>query len=203
MLTAVACLPPPALTVLIDCLGLHKLLCLRRLQVMLDSKRDDYIYIYVYMAFRTMEDYFFFIFTSITSIKKQQSPIAINSPATSSQLFPAFGISSSCSILTSLLPYLQNNHIMSSNSTTNSIDDFQGCTAISPECPVEGTAYSYYPNLGANAFFTAIFALLLSIQLFQGCKWKTRSYMIALGLGCLGETIGTAAPLTSPLLALG
>ncbi len=91
---------------------------------------------------------------------------------------------------------------MSSNST-NSIDSFQGCTAISPECPVEGTAYSYYPNFGANVFFTAIFAVLLIIQLFQGFKWKSRSYMIALGFGCLGETIGTAAPLTSPLSELG
>lgn len=88
---------------------------------------------------------------------------------------------------------------MSSNSTTNSSNNFQNCTAISPECPVEGTVYSYYPNLGANAFFTAIFALLLLIQLFQGFKWKARSYMIALGFGCLGETIGTAAPLNTSI----
>lgn len=86
---------------------------------------------------------------------------------------------------------------MSSNSTTNSNYEFRNCTAISPECPLEGTVYNYYPNLGVNIFFAAIFALLLLIQLFQGFKWKARSYMIALGFGCLGETIGTAAPLDS------
>lgn len=81
---------------------------------------------------------------------------------------------------------------MSSNST-NDANTYQDCTAISPECPIEATVYSYYPNFGANVFFTAIFAALLIIQLFQGFKWKSRSYMIALGLGCLGETIGIAA----------
>lgn len=92
---------------------------------------------------------------------------------------------------------------MSSNSTTNSNNNFQNCTAISPECPVEGTVYSYYPSLGANAFFTAIFALLLIIQLFQGFKWKARSYTIALGFGCLGETIGTAALLNTSISVHG
>lgn len=91
---------------------------------------------------------------------------------------------------------------MSSNSTTNN-NLYQSCTAISPECPIEGTVYNYYPNLGANAFLSAIFALLLLIQLFQGFKWKARSYMIALGFGCLGETIGTATPLNTPISALG
>ncbi|KAF2787448.1 RTA1-domain-containing protein [Melanomma pulvis-pyrius CBS 109.77] len=71
------------------------------------------------------------------------------------------------------------------------------CTAIGPdpsgsglECTIEGTLYGYYPSLGANAFFAAFFGLCLVLQLGLGIKYKTWTYMIALGFGCLGELIG-------------
>ncbi len=70
------------------------------------------------------------------------------------------------------------------------VTDTSNCTAISPQCPLDQTIYGYYPNLGVNAFFTALFGILLVAQLFQGIKWKARSFMIALGFGCLGETVG-------------
>jgi hypothetical protein len=69
------------------------------------------------------------------------------------------------------------------------------CTEVGPECPVEGTLYGYYPSLGANAFFTAFFALCLIIQLGLGIRYKTWTYMIALSLGCLGEVVGYAGRL--------
>ncbi|CAG5141966.1 uncharacterized protein ALTATR162_LOCUS1050 [Alternaria atra] len=69
------------------------------------------------------------------------------------------------------------------------------CVEVSPDCPVEGTLYGYYPNLGANAFFAAFFALCLIIQLGLGIRYKTWTYMIALGLGCLGEVVGYAGRL--------
>lgn len=64
------------------------------------------------------------------------------------------------------------------------------CKSVSPECPVEGTLYGYAPNLGANAFFAAFFGLALVLQLYLGIRYKTWTYMIAVGLGCLAETIG-------------
>ncbi|KAF1941692.1 RTA1-domain-containing protein [Clathrospora elynae] len=64
------------------------------------------------------------------------------------------------------------------------------CIEVGPECPVEGTIYGYYPSIGANAFFAAFFGLCLIIQIGLGIRYKTWTFMIALGLGCLGETIG-------------
>ncbi|KAK4695116.1 hypothetical protein P7C71_g2571, partial [Lecanoromycetidae sp. Uapishka_2] len=66
----------------------------------------------------------------------------------------------------------------------------ENCTAISPLCPVDQTTYGYYPSLGANAFFCAIFAICCIANVVQGIKFKTWTYMIALGLGSLTEAIG-------------
>ncbi|KAF2802692.1 sphingoid long-chain base transporter RSB1 [Mytilinidion resinicola] len=64
------------------------------------------------------------------------------------------------------------------------------CTKVGPECPVEGTIYGYYPSLGGNAFFAAFFGLALLVQLFQGIKWKTWTFMIGLGFGTFAECVG-------------
>lgn len=69
-------------------------------------------------------------------------------------------------------------------------DSVQNCTNVSEYCPVDLTIYGYYPNLGANAFFCAFFALCLGIQLVLGIRYKTWTYLVALGFGCLGEAIG-------------
>lgn len=64
------------------------------------------------------------------------------------------------------------------------------CTAISLECPVEGTTYGYYPSLGWNAFFVAWFGLAAIINLLLGIRYKTWTYMIAIFLGAAGECAG-------------
>lgn len=65
-----------------------------------------------------------------------------------------------------------------------------GCKDIGPNCPVENTIYGYYPNLGLNAFFIAIFALAAIIQLFLGTRYKTYFYAYVITAGCIGEAIG-------------
>lgn len=69
----------------------------------------------------------------------------------------------------------------------------QHCTDITAQCTVEKTIYAYYPSLPANALFCGAFGLLLAVQLFQGLKWKSWTFMIALALGCLGEAVGMTA----------
>ena len=69
-------------------------------------------------------------------------------------------------------------------------DPYINCESISPECPVEATIYGYYPDLGANAFFCVIFGVCLAVQIYQGIRWKTWTFLVALGLGCLSESIG-------------
>ncbi|KAF9734367.1 hypothetical protein PMIN03_004677 [Paraphaeosphaeria minitans] len=64
------------------------------------------------------------------------------------------------------------------------------CESVGPQCPVEGTVYGYYPSLGWNAFFAAAFGLAFILQLGLGIRYKTWTYMIGVGLGCLGELIG-------------
>jgi uncharacterized membrane protein len=64
------------------------------------------------------------------------------------------------------------------------------CDSITPECPVEGTLYGYTPDLAANAFFAGFFGIALIAQLYFGIRYKTWTYMIAVGLGCLAECVG-------------
>jgi hypothetical protein len=67
---------------------------------------------------------------------------------------------------------------------------FAGCISVTPECPVGGTVYGYYPNLPANAFFAAVFGILLVAQLIIGSWTRTWTFMLAVGLGVFGEMVG-------------
>lgn len=58
--------------------------------------------------------------------------------------------------------------------------DPMDCSAVSPECPVEASIYGYYPSLGANAFFVAIFAICLVANVYFGIRYKTWTYMTAM-----------------------
>lgn len=64
------------------------------------------------------------------------------------------------------------------------------CESVTPDCPVEGTVYGYYPSLGWNAFFAGAFGLAFLLQLGLGIRYKTWTYMIGVSLGCLGEALG-------------
>ncbi|KAF1965423.1 RTA1 domain-containing protein, partial [Bimuria novae-zelandiae CBS 107.79] len=75
--------------------------------------------------------------------------------------------------------------------TPPKVQPAEWCTSVLlPECPVEGTVYGYYPSIGWNAFFAAAFGLAFILQVGLGIRYKTWTYMIGVGLGCLGETIG-------------
>lgn len=67
------------------------------------------------------------------------------------------------------------------------VDD---CTSVSPLCPVEATIYGYVPNLGANAFLLASFALLAIAQLGLGIKGKTYFFCGVMVIGSIGEALG-------------
>ena len=82
-------------------------------------------------------------------------------------------------------------------------DPYADCVNITPDCPVEQTIYGYYPNLGANAFFCAFFGVCMIAQIYQGIRYKTWTFLVALGLGCLSEAIGKAILSTCFLLQSG
>ncbi|KAH6629091.1 RTA1 like protein-domain-containing protein [Boeremia exigua] len=77
-------------------------------------------------------------------------------------------------------------------SNCTAIGEVVNWKGVDVECTIEGTLYGYAPSLGANAFFAAFFGLCLIVQLVQGIRYKTWTYMIALCLGCIGEGVGYA-----------
>jgi hypothetical protein len=50
----------------------------------------------------------------------------------------------------------------------------------------------YQPNVGANAFFLAIFAVSFIAQLVLSSRYKTWSYLVGMGGGLILEIIGYA-----------
>ncbi|KAL8937646.1 MAG: hypothetical protein Q9211_003580 [Gyalolechia sp. 1 TL-2023] len=69
-------------------------------------------------------------------------------------------------------------------------DNYDNCTQVTDYCVVEATIYGYRPNLGANIFLLVIFAVFGVIQMVQGLRWRTWTFMIAMALGSLTEVIG-------------
>jgi hypothetical protein len=66
----------------------------------------------------------------------------------------------------------------------------EDCTSVSPTCPVSATIYGYYPNLGGNSFFTAVFAVLLIAQLVIGVWKRTWSFTAWVSIACFLELLG-------------
>ncbi|KAF4997873.1 hypothetical protein FDECE_11955 [Fusarium decemcellulare] len=64
------------------------------------------------------------------------------------------------------------------------------CIHVSEECPVEYTIYGYRPSLWVNSLLAALFGIAAIIHVVLGIRFRTRSYAIALTLGCLSQAIG-------------
>ena len=62
-------------------------------------------------------------------------------------------------------------------------------------CPVSESIYGYRPSLAWNALFLAIFAASSLVHAFQGIHHKTWTFLIAMVVGGLCETIGNAGRL--------
>ncbi|ORY04386.1 RTA1 like protein-domain-containing protein [Clohesyomyces aquaticus] len=70
--------------------------------------------------------------------------------------------------------------------------NFRHCLEISPKCPVNATLYGYYPNMGANAFLCALFAVCCIVTIVVGIMTRTWTYTLALGIGTFLEAAGYA-----------
>ncbi|KIW82567.1 hypothetical protein Z517_05594 [Fonsecaea pedrosoi CBS 271.37] len=64
------------------------------------------------------------------------------------------------------------------------------CTDVTPRCPVEHSIYGYFPSIGANALFVALFAMCGALQLLCGIRYKTWTYLIAMLLACVDQALG-------------
>ena len=59
------------------------------------------------------------------------------------------------------------------------------CIEVTPQCTVKHSIYGYYPSIGANAFFVAVFAMCGALQLLFGIRYKTWTYLIAMSKSTL------------------
>lgn len=66
------------------------------------------------------------------------------------------------------------------------------CDAVSENCPVEASIYGYYPTIGWNAFFAALFGLCFFVNLYFGLRFRTWTYMLAMSGACITSTVGYA-----------
>ena len=71
------------------------------------------------------------------------------------------------------------------------------CVEVSELCPVENSIYGYQPNLAGNSIFLALFAISAAAHTFQGIRYKTWTFLIAMSIGCVlevgGKSPGTCA----------
>ncbi|KAJ5722870.1 RTA1 domain protein [Penicillium malachiteum] len=68
------------------------------------------------------------------------------------------------------------------------MSDTSNCTLST--CPMSDAYLDYLPNVPANAFFVALFALIFCIQLFTGVWYRTWAYMGAMLPGLILEVLG-------------
>ena len=59
-------------------------------------------------------------------------------------------------------------------------------------CPVALAEVEYDPSLGGNAFYLAIFAILLLVQVFLGVTYRTWGFLAGLVGGLVLEVVGYA-----------
>ena len=71
------------------------------------------------------------------------------------------------------------------------LNDTDLCTLQT--CPLEIASVTYDPSLGGNAFYLALFALILIIQIGFGFKWRTWAFTGPMFGGLVLEVIGYAA----------
>ncbi|KAL8657114.1 MAG: hypothetical protein Q9226_002247, partial [Calogaya cf. arnoldii] len=71
------------------------------------------------------------------------------------------------------------------------IDQPYLCTTST--CPQEFQTIQYIPSLGGNAFFLALYAIILVLQIGAGIKWRTWSFTGCVFGGLVLEVIGYAA----------
>ncbi|EED20880.1 sphingoid long-chain base transporter, putative [Talaromyces stipitatus ATCC 10500] len=57
-------------------------------------------------------------------------------------------------------------------------------------CPLSYAHTTYLPNLGGNAFFVAVFALFIPIQIYLGVRTRTWGYMVGMVCGLILEVLG-------------
>lgn len=65
-----------------------------------------------------------------------------------------------------------------------------GCVGDETVCPVKDSIYGYKPDAPSTYFFLVLFVLCGIANVVFGIRYKTWSYMVALGFGCFTMALG-------------
>lgn len=57
-------------------------------------------------------------------------------------------------------------------------------------CPVSASVYGYYPNKPVTLILIVLFGISMFLHIFQGVKSRSWTFVVALGVGCFGESVG-------------
>lgn len=64
------------------------------------------------------------------------------------------------------------------------------CAGVSEQCPLKASIYGYYPSLGWNIAFAAVFATCFFINVWIGLRSRTWSYMGFMLAACVTACVG-------------
>lgn len=71
-------------------------------------------------------------------------------------------------------------------------DQYDDCKEVSVECPISASAFGYAPNVAGNAILMIVFIFCTLAQIGLAVKYRTISFGIVVGTGCVMEVIGYA-----------
>ncbi|KAF4625050.1 hypothetical protein G7Y89_g13119 [Cudoniella acicularis] len=60
-------------------------------------------------------------------------------------------------------------------------------------CDLSLAHFDYIPSIGGNSLYAAIFGIFILMNIFQGIRYKTWGYMVAMCIGLAGEVVGYIA----------
>lgn len=69
---------------------------------------------------------------------------------------------------------------------------FAHCTKNT--CPIQDSVYGYYSSKVATLIFVALIVISLICHLYQGIRWRSWTFLIALGIGTFDEAVGMIKP---------
>lgn len=67
---------------------------------------------------------------------------------------------------------------------------YENCVQVGPSCPVEATTYGYYPSIGSNSVFLAVFIVTLLANVALAYFYRLWTYSFALSAGAALELVG-------------
>lgn len=57
-------------------------------------------------------------------------------------------------------------------------------------CPVSASVYGYYPNKPVTLILIVLFGISMILHIYQAIKSRSWTFLVALGVGCFGESVG-------------